>query len=119
MQDKQAQHAILPQIMGMEKAQSLVTFQAEAQLFKSRNAQFPQVVARFTQHWEADAGHWADFGRLEVLHLKCQTKNLLERFFQQYKYDFLEDKKCSSMQQMVCHLFDGVIPAYMHDRLLK
>ena len=78
-----------------------------------------RMVARFTQHWEADADHWADFGSLEVPHLKCQTNNLLERFFQRYKYDFLNGKKCSSMQQVVCNLFDRVVPAYMHTRLLK
>ena len=80
VRDKKAQHHILIEIMGIKKARSSATFQELAVLFKDRNAAYPSVIDRFVAHWEDIAFHWADFGRLEVLHLRCQTNNLLERF---------------------------------------
>lgn len=76
-------------------------------------------ACRYAQHWEGLADRWADFGRLHLLHLKCQTNNLLERFFNTLKYSFMSGRKCSQMADLVRLLLTKVIPAYMHERLLK
>jgi len=40
---------------------------------------WPAVAARMTKNWQAQAEHWAWWGRLDVLHLQANTNNGAER----------------------------------------
>lgn len=67
------------------------------------------AACRYAQHWEGLADRWVDFGRLHLLHLKCQTNNLLERFFNTLKYSFMSGRKCSRMADLVSLLLTSTL----------
>lgn len=46
------------------------------------------VLKYYVDNWEADAEHWAGWGRLAVKELGHNTNNLIERFFHTEKYTF-------------------------------
>ena len=75
------------------------------------------AVHRYANQWEGIADRWADFSRLEILHLQCQINNLLERFC--LKHDFMGRCKCSRTAELINCIFENVIPTWIHERLLK
>ncbi|KAK9868128.1 hypothetical protein WJX84_008530 [Apatococcus fuscideae] len=97
---KPERHRILVEMMDLKFIRDKGIFLRESAAFKDRNACYPKVIHRFAQHWEGLADRWADFGRLHLPHLKCQTNNLLERFFNTLKYSFMSGRKCSRMADL-------------------
>jgi hypothetical protein len=86
--------------------------------FYKEAAAFPAVLARMYHHWAGYAGHWAWWGRLDVLDLGCNTNNLVERGFGMLKYDDLGGKTQSTLQQLFDVLMRTTTPRYMRLRAL-
>jgi hypothetical protein len=77
------------------------------------------VLANYVKNWEADARHWALFGRPGLWEMDVNTNNHLERFFGLLKYNFLQKRKMPQLAQLVCVLLTDVMPYYIRGRLKK
>lgn len=68
--------------------------------------------------WWPVAAHWAWYGRVEVLELRANTNNLVERCFGLVKYTDLGRKAQSTIQQLVDTLLTKTVARNMQNRAL-
>jgi len=94
-------------------------FAAESAKFLCTYASLPRVTAQYKKNWEEIAEHWAQFGRVDIADLRCNTNNYLERFFGTFKYIFCNRKRCSRLSDLVQIIMRDVIPHYIRDRMKK
>ena len=94
-------------------------FAADSADFKVAFAAFPSVINHYSKNWEPIAPHWAEFGRLAVESIGCNTNNYLERFFGLFKHMFCQSKRQQRLVDLVKKIVEDVIPFYIRDRLKK
>jgi len=84
----------LRQLLHIDDEQSFKTQESRFKAWLSEQ-KYENVAEYYTNHWEADAKHWATYGRKHLRHLSSNTNNLIERFFGLTKYSFM----CRKLKQ--------------------
>jgi hypothetical protein len=87
-------------------------------LFYAAHAGYPAVCGRMKSAWEPLAAKWAWFGRVELLDLRANTNNPVERCFGLVKYTDLDQKTQSTIQQLVHTLLTRTVARNMQNRAL-
>ena len=76
-------------------------------------------MRRMAQHWFNIPDHWVDYGFPDLQHLDRRTNNILERWFQTFKYDICGGKISSTVSNLITTIFERVLPRLINDRALK
>ena len=77
------------------------------------------LPCRLAQNWFNIPEHWVDYGVPDLLHLNRRTNNILERWFQTFKYDICGGKISSTLSNLITTIFERVLPRLINDRALK
>ena len=88
----------------------------QLELLYSAHAAYPAVRGRMKSAWEPLAERWAWYGRVELLDLRANTNNPVERCFGLVKYTDLGRKTQSTIQELVDTLLSKTVARNMHNR---
>lgn len=88
----------------------------QLELFYAAYAACPAVCGRMKSAWESLAERWAWYARVELLDLRSNTNNPVERCFGLVKYTDLGRKTQSTIQQLVETLLSKTVARNMYNR---
>lgn len=113
------QGKIIHEIIKLIEIDDKAVFCKVEEQFLGKWTHYTSVTDYYKKEWAGCAHHWAFFGRGDILQMRCNTNNLLERYFGKVKYQYCEGRRIGRLSDFLTIYVEKILPSYLHDRLRK